>query len=93
MIKKLFLDKIDRLLVEQSELRMKKEKLKNKIQSKNSKIETKIQNWEYKAFANREMLETKNAEFDRKLEKIKDQIALERKYNQNISKPTKKGKK
>ena len=90
MVKKLFLDKIDRLLVDQSGLRMKKEKIKNNIQSKNSKIETKIQNLEYKAFANREKLDTQTAEIDRKLDKIKDQIALERKYNQNISKPKRK---
>lgn len=82
----LFQSKIDRLVKEQSDLKIKKQKVDDKRKEKCSAIENQLQKLEYRAFVIKEQADAKLAELDRKIEKNKKQIKLERDYYNSIAK-------
>lgn len=83
---RLFQSKIDRLVKEQSELKIKKQKVDDKRKERCSAIENKLQKLEYKAFVIKEQADATLAELDRKIEKNQKQIKLERDYYNSIAK-------
>ena len=82
---------IDRLVNAQERYKVKRQKVDDKTNAKNSaigckitKMEDKIQRLQDKALVNRKAADNKMALIDRKLKKIKGQLQLEVKYNNSI---------
>lgn len=82
----IFISKIDRLVKEQSKLKIKKQKLDDRRKEKCSAIENKLQKLEYKAFVIKEQTDATLSEIDRKIKKNQKQIRLERDYYNAIVK-------
>ena len=77
--------RIDELVNEKERLLFKREKNKNIINEKNSKIETKIKKLENKSYRNRVASDDANAEIDRQVNKINKLIELEREYVNSLA--------
>ena len=77
---KIFKNKIDRLKQTNKELELKKEKIENRKDEKNSTIETQIKKLENLAWRKKQIAEVKIAMIDRQINKNKDLIATEKKY-------------
>lgn len=90
---RLFQSKIDRLVREQSDLKIKKQKVDDRRKEKCSAIENELQKLEYRAFVIKEQADAKIAELDRKIEKNRKQIKLERDYYNSIAKFADEGEK
>ena len=82
----LLTNKIDKLVKEQARLAVKKQKIEDKMKSKNSKIETKLQIWERRSQVIKQTADDEIAEIERKMAKNKKQIKLEKDYYNSIGK-------
>jgi hypothetical protein len=83
---KFFKSKIDRLVDEQAELENTKQKVKDKQNEVNGKIETKVNALIQKSYRNKDKADSRIAEIDRKIEKNKKLINVEVAYAQSIIK-------
>lgn len=72
--------RIDELVNQKEKLLFKKQKNEDKTNEVNSKLGTKINKLENKAYRNRVQKEDKNALIDRELKRIRKLIELEREY-------------
>lgn len=84
MILKLFKSKIDRLLSEQNKLLVKRQKVKDRKNEANSRIETKLKVLENEAFRIDKVAKGRIAEIDRQLQKNAELMTLEAKYNMKV---------
>lgn len=84
MIMKLFKSKIDRLLTEQNKLLVKRQKVKDRKNEANSRIETKLKVLENEAFRIDKVAKGKIAEINRQLQKNAELMSLEAKYNMKV---------
>lgn len=81
---KIFKSKIDRLLTEQSRLAVKKQKVIDRKNEENSRIETKIKVLENYSQRVNKTAKNNVAEIDRQLAKNRELLQLEAKYNLKV---------
>lgn len=89
---KIIKNKIDRLVDAQARLIVKKQKIEDRKNETNSRIETEIKALENKAFRNKQIADGKLAELDREIAKNKEQISLEARYYNKLAGAVKGGK-
>lgn len=77
---------IDKLVKENERLVVERQKVKDKQNETNSKIETKIKELENLAYRNKQEADAETAKLTRKIEKNQEQIDLEAKYYNKIAK-------
>lgn len=82
-------NKIDKLVRENEQIVVERQRVKDKQNETNSNIETKIKALEDLAFRNKQKADTKIANLTRKLDKNVEQIDLEAKYYNKVAKATK----
>ena len=82
---KIIKSKIDKLVCEQAKLIVKKQKVEDKQNETNSRIETEIKELENKAFRNKQIADGKIAELERQIAKNKEQIDLEARYYNRLA--------
>jgi len=83
---RLFQSKLEKLVKEQGELKIKRQKVDDKRKERCSAIENKLQKLEYKAFVIKEQADAQIAEIDRFIEKNHKQIILEVEHAKSIAK-------
>lgn len=83
---KIFKSKIDKLVDKQAELENSKQKVRDRQNEANSKIETKVNALTQKAYRNKDRADSKIAEIDRQIEKNKKLINVEVDYAKSIIK-------
>lgn len=83
---------IDRMVKENEQLKLEKQRVIDNQNEENSRIETAIRELENKAFRNKQVADTRVAELDRRIEKNEKQIKLEAEYYDKIAKAIKGGK-
>lgn len=76
--------KVEKLLVEQSKLAVKKQKIIDRKNEENSRIETAIKVLENDSQRINKICKNKVAEIDRKLRKNRELLQLEAKYNNQV---------
>ena len=76
--------KIDKLVKYHANLKLKKQQVEDRINQKNSAIETKIKKLEDKAYNNRLEKDRKVAEFDRLIKKTARDVESEREYVNSV---------
>lgn len=81
--------KIDDLVKENEKLVVEKQKVRDRQNEVNSKIETKIKELENLAFRNKQEADAEVAKLSRRIEKNQEQIDLEAKYYNKIAKAIK----
>lgn len=77
---------IDKLVKGNEQLVVERQKIKDKQNETNSKIETKIKELENLAYRNKQQADAAVANLTRKIEKNQEQIDLEAKYYNKIAK-------
>lgn len=77
---------IDKLVKENEQLVVERQRIKDKKNETNSKIETKIKELENLAYRNKQQADAAVANLTRKIEKNQEQIDLEAKYYNKIAK-------
>ena len=77
---------IDKLVKENEQLVVERQRIKYKQNETNSKIETKIKELENLAYRNKQQADAEVANLTRKIEKNQEQIDLEAKYYNKIAK-------
>lgn len=77
-------NKIDKLMKEQARLKIQKQKIEDNMKAKNSVIENKIEKLERYSLIVKQNCDDAMAELDRRLEKNREQIKLEKKYYNSI---------
>jgi hypothetical protein len=81
--------KIDKLVKENEKIVVERQRVKDKQNETNSKIETKINELENLAYRNKQSADAEVAKLTRKLEKNQEQIDLEAKYYNKVAKAIK----
>lgn len=81
---KLFKSKIEKLLIEQNKLKVKRQKVIDRKNEANSRIETKLKVLENEAFRIDKVAKGKIAEIDRQYQKNAELMRLEAKYNMKV---------
>ena len=82
----LFGNKIDRLVKEQARLKVKKQKIEDRMHAKNSAIGTRLQILENKSLVLKQCADDEIAEINRRIKKNRQQIKLEKDYYNSIGK-------
>lgn len=75
---------IDKLMKEQARLKIQKQKTEDRMKAQNSRIENRIQILERRSLIIKQNCDDAMAEIDRKLDKNREQINLEKKYYNSI---------
>ena len=75
---------IDKLMKEQARLKIQKQKTEDRMKAQNSRIENRIQILERRSLIIKQNCDDAMAEIDRRLEKNREQINLEKKYYNSI---------
>lgn len=76
---------IDTLMRRQSALQVEKQKIRDRQNEENSRIETKIKQLENDAYRAKQVADGKIADIDRLIKKGQEQMALEAKYYTNLT--------
>ena len=84
-------NRIDTLVKENEKMVVERQKVQDRQNETNSRIETEIKELENKAYRNKQEADAKVAELTRKIEKNQEQIDLEAKYYNKVAKAIKGG--
>lgn len=82
-------NRIDKLVKDNEVLVVERQRVQDKQNETNSKIETKIKELENLAYRNKQEADAKVAELTRRIEKNQEQIDLEAKYYNKVAKAIK----